>query len=152
MVLPVGHQCCEYTQVHELIGNRKTTFCKHHRSGNCCPAFGRHSINQLKKDNEVDKPGAEAAAASTSFPSDAYLLSPRSSTTRTRSSTGNIKQFEQICFACNEICPCDSNAYEEGKLGVCEFKSAGDRLMDTANAIGEINTVDLVTKSVKIRM
>ena len=103
----------------------------------------------MKKDNEVDKSGTEAAAASMSLPSNASLLSPRSSTTRTHSSTGNTKQFKQICFAYNEIRPCDSNAHNESELGVCEFKSAGDRLMD---AIRETNTVDLLTENVKIRM
>ena len=63
---------------------------------------------------------------------------------------GTQKQFEQICFACNEICPCDSNGYNEGELGVCEFKSAEDWLLDAANAIGRINTVDLLTENVKI--
>ena len=52
--------------------------------------------------------------------SDASLLSPRSSTTRTHSSIGNIKQFEQICFVCSEISPRDFNAYNESELGVCE--------------------------------
>ena len=93
----------------------------------------------MKKDNEAVKPGAEAGAVSTSIPSDASLLSPRSITTRTRSSTENTKQFEQICFVCNEILPCDSNAYNAGGLGVYEFKSAGDQLMSAANAIGETN-------------
>ena len=104
------------------------------------------------KDNKVDKPGTEAAAASTSLQSDTSLLSPRSSTTRTRSCTGNTKQFEQICFVCNEIRPCDSNAYNEDELGVCEFKSAGDWLMDAANAIAEANTIALLTENVKIWM
>ena len=66
-------------------------------------------------------------------------MSPRYGTTRTRSSTGNTKQFEQICFVCNEIRPCNSNAYNEGKLEVCEFKSAGDQLMDATNAISKTN-------------
>ena len=49
VVLPIDHQYYEYTQVHELIGDRKTTFCEQHRSGNCRPAFGRHSlISKLK--------------------------------------------------------------------------------------------------------
>ena len=119
---------------------QKKTFCKQHCIGNCHPAFGRHSlINKLKKDNEADKSGTEAAAAPTSLPSDASLLSPRSSTTRSHSSTGSRKQFEQICFVCNEIRPCDPNAYNESGLGVCELKSAGDWLMDAASAIGETN-------------
>ena len=79
----------------------------------------------------------------------AYLLSPRSSTTRTPSSSGNTKQFEQTCFACNEIHPCNSNAYSEGELGVCELNSAGDCLMDAANAIGEPNTLNLLTENLK---
>ena len=116
-------------------------------------AFERHSlINELKKDNEADKPGSEAAAASTLLPLDESLLSPRPSTTRTHCSTGNTKQFEQISFACNEICPCGFNAYNEIELGVCEFKSAGDWLNDAENSIGETNTVNLLTKNVKIRM
>ena len=78
--------------------------------------------------NEADKPGAEAAAASTWFLSDASLLCPRSSTSWTRSSNGNTKQFEQICFAYNEIRLCDSNVHNKGKWVVCEFKSAGDDL------------------------
>ena len=140
MVPPINQQYYDYTQVHELIGDRKKAFCKQYRRGICRSAFGRHSlINKLKTDNEVDKLGAEAATASKSLPSDSSLLSPRSSTTRTRSSTGNTKQFEQICSVCNEICPCDSNAYNESGWGVSEFKSAGDRLMDAANAIDETN-------------
>ena len=153
VVLSINHQYYEYTQTHELIGDRKTTFYKQHCSGNCCPAFERHSsINKLKKDNEADKLGTEAAAASTLLPSDASLLGPRSSTTTTHSSTGNRKLFEQICFVYNEIRPCNSTAYNEGELRVCEFKSAGDWLMDAANAISKTNTVDLFTENVKIRM
>ena len=99
VVLLIDHKYHKYTQVHELIGDRKAALCKQYHSGNCCPAFGRHSlINKLKKDNEADKHGMEAAAASTSLPLDASLVSLRSSTTRTHSSTGNTKQFEQICF------------------------------------------------------
>ena len=44
----------------------------------------------------------------------ASLLSLRSSTTRIRSSTGNAKQFEHIYFVYNEICLCNSNAYNKG--------------------------------------
>ena len=153
MILPIYHQYYEYTQVHEITGDRKATFRKKHRSGSCRLAFGKHSlINKLKKGNEADKPGAEVASASTLLPSDATLLSPRSSTTRTRSSSRNTKQFEQICFVCNEIRPWDSNAYNEGKLGVCKFKSAEYWLMDAVNAIAETNTVDLLTENVKIWM
>ena len=36
-------------------------------------------------------------------------------------------------------------------MGVCEFKSVGDQLIDAANAIGKTNTVDLLTENVKIR-
>ena len=137
VVLLIDHQYYEYTQVHELIGNRKTAFCKQYLSRNCRPTFERHSlINKLKKDNETDLPGAEAATTLTSLPLDASLLSLRSSTTRTQSSTGNTKQFEQIYLTCNKICPCDSNAYNEGGWGVCEFKSARDRLMGAPNATG----------------
>ena len=87
VVLPINHQYYKYTQ--EQVGDRKkTAFCWQYCSGNCRPDFGRHSlINKLKMNNEVDKPGAEAAAASTWFLSDASLLCSRSSTTRTRSST-----------------------------------------------------------------
>ena len=58
-------------------------------------------------------------------------------TIRSYSSTGNRKQFEQICFVCNEIRPCDPNAYNESGLRICELKSAGDWLMDAASAIGK---------------
>ena len=140
VVLPIDHHYYEYMQVHQQIGDRKIVFGKWHRSGNCCPAFGRQSIiNKFKKDNEADKRGTEAAAASTLIPLDSSLWNARSSTTRTCSSTGNTKQFERICFVCNEIPSCNSNAYNEGGLGLGEFKSAGDRLMDAANAIGETN-------------
>ena len=153
VILPTDHQYYEYTQVHELISDIKTTFCKQHGSGHCRLAFGGHPlINKLKKDNEADKSGTEAAAASTSFPSDASVLSARSSTTRTCSTTGNIKQCEQICFVCNEIRPCDSSAYNGCELGVCEFKSVGNQLMDAANAIGDTNTVDLLTENIKIKI
>ena len=146
--LPIDHQYYEYKHLHEQISDRKTVFSKRHRSGNCRPAFGRHSlINKLKKDNEADKSGTEAATASTSIPLDVSLLSPRSSTTRTPASTGNTKQFEQICFGYTEICPCGTNAYHEGKFGVCEFKSAVDRLMDAANAFGEIGKLSLCSKA-----
>ena len=130
LVLPIDHQYYMYIQLHELISDRKIAFCKHYHSGNGRPAFGTHSlINQLKKDNEADKASTKAATGSTSLRSDTSLLSSRSSTNRTHSRTGNTKEFEQICSACNEICPCDSHAQEEGALGVCEFKSAGDRLI-----------------------
>ena len=36
-------------------------------------------------------------------------------------------------------------------MGVCEFKSVGDQLMDAANAIGKTNTNDLLTENVNIR-
>ena len=147
VVLSIDHQYYEYMQVYELIGVRKAALCKQCRSRKYRPAFGRHSlINKLKKDNEADKPGTEAAVVSTSFPLDVPFLSGRSSATRNHSSTGNTKQFwinwykfrtEQICFICNKIRPCDCSAYNDNELGVCEFKSAGDRLMDAANAIAE---------------
>ena len=134
VVLPIDHQYYEYTQVHHRIGGRKTAFGRRHRSANCRPAFGKLSlIDRLKKDNEVDNPSMEATT-STSILSDPPLLSPKS----TRSSTGNTKQFQRICV-CDVIRPCDSNTYNEGGLGVCEFTSAADRLMDAANAIGETN-------------
>ena len=99
VVLPIDNQYCEYRQVHELMCDRKTTFCKQNRSRSCRLAFGRHSlINKLKKDNEADKPGAEAGAALTSLPSDASLVSPRSSTTRTHSRTGNTKTVRTNLF------------------------------------------------------
>ena len=142
MVLLIDHKYHKYTQVHELIGDRKAALCKQYHSGNCCPAFGRHSlINKLKKDNEADKHGMEAAAASTSLPLDASLVSLRSSTTRTHSSTGNTKQFEQICLFCGEICPCNSSPYNKGGCGVCKFKSAGDWLMNAVNAIDKTNDI-----------
>ena len=95
VILPTDHQYYEYTQVHELIVYIKATFCKQHGSGYYRPAFRRHTIiNKLMKDNEADKPGIETAAASTLLPSDASLLRSRSSTTTTRSSAGNTKQFE----------------------------------------------------------
>ena len=83
LVLPIDHQ---YMSIHRsmLIGDRKTTFFKQYHSRNCFPVFARHSIiNKLKKGNAPDKPAVEAAAASTSLPSDASLLSSKSSTTRT---------------------------------------------------------------------
>ena len=127
-VLPIDHQYYKYTLVHELIGDREAAFCKQYRNWNCWLAFGRHSlINKLKKGNEADKPSTEAAS----------FLSPKSRTIRTCSSTGNTKQIEQICFVCNEIHPCYSNAYNEGGWVICELKSAGDQLMDAVNAIGE---------------
>ena len=114
VVLSIDHQYYEYMQVYELIGVRKAALCKQCRSRKYRPAFGRHSlINKLKKDNEADKPGTEAAVASTSFPLDAPFLSGKSSTTRNHSSTGNTKQFEQICFICNKIRPCDCSAYND---------------------------------------
>ena len=102
LILSIDHQYNKYTQAREFIGDRETAFCKQYRSGNCRPdSWGHSLINKLKKDNVTNKPGTEAAAASTSFPSDYSLLIPRSSTTRTRSSNGNESQFEQICFICN---------------------------------------------------
>ena len=65
VVLSIDHQYYEYMQVYELIGVRKAALCKQCRSRKYRPAFGRHSlINKLKKDNEADKPGTEAAVAS----------------------------------------------------------------------------------------
>ena len=58
----------------------------------------------------------------TSLPLNVSLSSPRSNTTRPHWNTGNTKHFKQICFVCNETRPCDSKAYNEGELGVCEFK------------------------------
>ena len=87
---------------------------KQHRSENCRLPFGL-LINKLKK-NKADKSGTEAAAASTSLPSDAFLLGLRSSTIRTNSSTENTKQFEQICFPSNEIRPYNSSPYNKGEL------------------------------------
>ena len=143
MVLLIYHKYHKYTQIHELIGDRKAALCKQYHSGNCCPAFGRHSlINKLKKDNEADKHGTEAAAASTSLRLDGSLVSLRSSTTRTHSSTGNTKQFEQIfVLFCSEIRPCDSSPYNKGGWGVCKFKSAGDWLMNAVNAIDKTNDI-----------
>ena len=109
MVLPINHQNIEYTQVHERICEfgRHSLIRRHWNLG-----FGNWWIwKTQKKDNEADTPGAEAAAASKLIPSYSSLLSPRSSTTRTHSSTENTKQFERICFFCNEIRPCDSNSY-----------------------------------------
>ena len=78
MVLPIDHQYYEYTHVHELISDRKTTFCKQNRSENCYLTFGRYSlINKMKKDNEADKSGTEVAAASTLLPLDPSFVSPR---------------------------------------------------------------------------
>ena len=77
---------------------------------------------------------------------------PRLSTARTNSSIGNTKQVKQICFTCNEIRPCDSNACNEGDLEVCGFISAGNRLMNDANAIVETKIVYLFTENVKIWM
>ena len=103
MVLPIDHQYYEYRQVHELIGDKKNNpaFCKQYCSANCRPAFGRHSlINKLKKDNEAYKPWAGAAGALKLLPSDACLLSLRSSTTSALLRTGarnNLKKF--VSFA-----------------------------------------------------
>ena len=84
----------EYTQVHELISDQKTAFCKPYRSKKYHSTFARHSfINKLKKGNVVIKSGVEAAAASKSLPSNASLLSSISSTTETHSRTGNTKEF-----------------------------------------------------------
>ena len=103
LVLPIDHQYYEYIQFHELISDRKIDFCKHYSSRNGLPDFGRHSLgNKVKKDNEADKPGAEAAGVSTSLQSDASLLSSRSSTARTHSRTGNTNEFAQICFTRSE--------------------------------------------------
>ena len=33
VVLPIDNQYCEYRQVHELMCDRKTTFCKHIAAG-----------------------------------------------------------------------------------------------------------------------
>ena len=143
----------EYTQVHDQIGDRKTAFCKPYRSKKCHPIFRRHSlINKLKKGNVADKPGVEAAAALKSLPSNVSLLSSRSSTTRTHSSTGNTKEFGQICFSCNEIRTCNSNAYNKGELGVCEFKSVGDRFMDAAKATDETNYLYIVKQGLIIHI
>ena len=78
MVLPIDHQYYEYTQAHELISDRKTSFCKQHHSENCYLTFGRYSlINKMKKDNEADRSGTEAAAVSALLPLDPSLMSPK---------------------------------------------------------------------------
>ena len=153
VVLPIDHQYYEDTQFRELIGDRKTAFCKQHRSGHCRPAFGSHSLfNKLKNDNGADKPGTEAAAASTLLPLNTSLLNPRSNKTRTHSSTGNTKKFEQICFPSHEKCPCDSHAYNEDELGVCEFKSEREWLTGAANTSGERNSVNIIAENVRTRI
>ena len=43
VVVPINHQYYEYTQVHELISDRKTAFWKQNRRGNSRSAFGRLS-------------------------------------------------------------------------------------------------------------
>ena len=91
-------------------------------------------INKLKKGNEADNLGVEAAATSTSLPSDA---SEQPEQLVKALGTQNISN--KVCFVCIEIRPHDSNAYNKGGWGVCEYKSAGDRLMDAANAISETN-------------
>ena len=50
------------------------------------------------------------------------------------------------------MCPCHSNAYNEGAWGVGEFKSAGDWLMDAANAIGETNDLYAVKQCLIIHI
>ena len=77
-------------------------------------------------------------------------MGPRSSTSKIHSSTGNTKQFERICLACNKIGPCNFNVFSEGYLGAFELESARDWLMDAANAISETNTVDLLAENRKI--
>ena len=153
VVLSIDHQYYEYMQVYELIGVRKAALCKQCRSRKYRPAFGRHSlINKLKKDNEADKPGTEAAVASTSFPLDAPFLSGKSSTTRNHSSTGNAKQFEQICFICNKIRPCDCSAYNDDEW---EFVNSKVQEIDwwmLRMRLPKQNTVDLVTENGKIWM
>ena len=76
----------------------------------------------MKKDNEADKTDVKAGAAFTSLLSDASLLNQKSSTTGTHSSTRNKEQFEQICFACNEIHPYNSTANNKGDMRVLNSK------------------------------
>ena len=51
------------------------------------------------------------------------------------------KQFERLCFVCTEIRSCYPNGYNESGWGVCEFKRAGERLINAVNAIGRKNDV-----------
>ena len=144
VVVLIDHQYYGYIQVHEPIGYRKTTFFKQHCSGNCRPAFGRHFLIHKLKDNEADKRGAEGARISTNA-------------RRSRSTCNSFRHWEHKTvstnfFVCSEIRRCDSSVYNEGELGVTEYKGPRGRLMDVANAIAATNTVDLLTESVKIWM
>ena len=71
----------------------------------------QHSlINKLKKENEVYKPWAGAAAALTSLPSDACLLSLRSSATSALLRTGarsNLKKFVSFALKYVHAIPMD---------------------------------------------
>ena len=60
----------------------------------------------------------------------------------TRSVTGNTIQFEHICFVCNVVRPCDDNPYSEGVLGVCEFSSAANRLIEAVDYIDEVSDLN----------
>ena len=73
-----------------------------------------------------------------------------SSSVKTRSATGNTKQFQYICFACDTVRPCDSNPYNEGGLGVCEFSTAEQQLLDAANRIDDSS--DLFKQKAKQRL
>ena len=144
VVVLIDHHYYGYIQVHEPVGYRKTTFFKQHCSGNCRPAFERHFLIHKLKDNEADKGGTEGARISTNTRS--------SSTTCNSFRHWKHKTVSTNFFVCSEIRRCDSSVYNEGELGVTEFKGPRGRLMDVVNAIAETNTVDLLTESVKIRM
>ena len=113
--LPENHACLEFTKIHGRV-NGKSEFGKVHQTGNCRPMFGRKTLREKLASEFCSTETAEAVETTTPIatPHDSDAgPSPisASSSVKTRSATGNTKQFQYICFACDTVRPCDSNPY-----------------------------------------
>ena len=148
--LPRNHVCYEFTQVHRRICGKKC-FGSRHRTGNCRPLFGnKQNREKLEKEfSSQETTGTTTTTTTTTAntttttviatttPVSNDISKPVETSVLTRSSTGNTKQFQKVCFVCDKVRPCDSNVYNEGGLGVCEFSTAESRLLEAANIIDE---------------
>ena len=129
--LPIDHQNYEYTQAHELVVNKKTTFCKQYRSGNCCPDFRGHSlINNWRR--AISWSAWQRSCSRIDIASIECIFVEREIQSEPIEALGTQNSF-------NEIRPCYPNAYNKGGCGVCKLKSAGDWLMDAANFTAKTN-------------
>ena len=141
-LLPIkpGNEYYQYTLVYSKIAGKGEPFGQRHRKNKCRANFGKKSLlEKLQKIYITDSEGATCS----SFLNDSFEIRggadpphpPLITSPRTRSTTGNTTQFAQICFICNEIRSCDVNKFREGGLGVCEFESAAERLLQLISQV-----------------